>query len=47
MAHTLIFMALFAGAYGLYNGFVQAGYIPSAYVETCEYACDTLKINHL
>lgn len=47
MAHTLIFMALFAGADGLYEGFVRAGYVPSAYVETCEYACDTINTNHL
>lgn len=39
----LRFLDLFAGAGGLSEGFIQAGYIPVAHVESDEAACYTLK----
>lgn len=39
----LNFIDLFAGAGGLSEGFISTGFIPIAYVEMNEYACDTSK----
>ena len=39
--HTII--DLFAGAGGLSEGFIQAGFHPIAHVEMDHYACDTLR----
>ena len=43
MEHPIRFLDLFAGAGGLSEGFVKAGFLPLAHVEMDSAACYTLR----
>ena len=43
MAYTFNFIDLFAGAGGLSEGFIRAGFTPIPHIEMNKYACDTLR----
>ena len=43
MAYTFNFIDLFAGAGGLSEGFIRAGFTPIAHIEMNKYACGTLR----
>ena len=43
MAYTFNFIDFFAGAGGLSEGFIRAGFTPIAHIEMNKYACDTLR----
>ena len=43
MAYTFNFIDLFAGAGGLSEGFIRAGFTPIGHIEMNKYACDTLR----
>ena len=43
MAYTFNFIDLLAGAGGLSEGFIRAGFTPIAHIEMNKYACDTLR----
>lgn len=43
MAYTFNFIDLFAGAGGLSEGFIRAGFTSIAHIEMNKYACDTLR----
>jgi DNA (cytosine-5)-methyltransferase 1 len=43
MLYTLNFIDLFAGAGGLSEGFIRAGFTSVAHIEMNKYVCDTLK----